>query len=571
MPEVGPDGLTNLQRGFFAGLRQGMSGLESARFAGYKGNDATLMVRASKLRGNARLVAASAAGSGDVEQEELAPPAPQVGPQTTMADCVADIAFFGGSAGGGKSWSLLFEFIKWAVLIAGRWCLPNGLRAVIFRRTAPELVGGGGLWDESNKMFRELGGRARRSPGLDWIFPGYEEREDGELVMVGTARLELRHLLRDDDRYAHSGRQYFLVGFDESTHFSKVQFWYLYGRLRSMTGRPYLRATCNPLPDTFVAELVAWWIAADGYPILSRSGVLRWLVRVGDEIRWHSSREAAIAEHGPDCEPASLTFIASRLADNKILTDADPAYRAKLKALSRVDRLRLLGDPTRGGNWKVRPSAGLCFRREDFRVVNSAPEKIVATVRCWDKGATAIHDKNPDPDWTRGVRVNLLEGGGLYIDDLVSLRDRPAVVLEAQRETAVDDGTHVTIGIWQDTGGAGVFDAEMTAAYLNEFNVEIVGSAEGVIRGHGGKGVAKWVHAKAWSPLVERHEVYVKQADWTNTLIDECDGFPEAAHDDIVDGISLAWQLLAGDARTTMEEAMAKIGKIYGRRRRSTH
>lgn len=48
---------------------------------------------------------------------------------------------------------------------------------------------------------------------------------------------------------------------------------------------PYIRCTCNPDPDSFVAALVEWWIEQDpaspryGLPIPERDGVLRYFIR----------------------------------------------------------------------------------------------------------------------------------------------------------------------------------------------------------------------------------------------------------------------------------------------------
>lgn len=57
-------------------------------------------------------------------------------------------------------------------------------------------------------------------------------------------------------------------------------------------------------------------------------------------------------------EPKSVTFIASSIYDNKILLKADPSYLANLKALALVEQERLLH-----GNWKIKPAAGLYFKR----------------------------------------------------------------------------------------------------------------------------------------------------------------------------------------------------------------
>lgn len=262
--------------------------------------------------------------------------------------------------------------------------------------------------------------------------------------------------------------------------------------------------------------------------------MLRWLIRDGDALRWYSSEAEARAAH-PDFEPLSFTFVAATLRDNQKLLEKDPSYRARLQALSRVDRMRLLGDEERGGNWLVRPTAGLVFRREDFRVADSAPSRVLRTVRAWDKGAQAPSARRPDPDWTRGVRVSMCEGGELWIDDLVSLRNRPGVVLERMREVAEEDGPSVIVGLWQDPGQAGVVDVETTRTALAGFPVEVVTAVKD-----------KYAWAKVWAPHVERRQVVLARAPWTDVVIGEADGFPDAPHDDAVDAVSLAVQLLFG-------------------------
>lgn len=477
----------------------------------------------------------------ELDQDELERWEPQAGPQTAFARCPADIAIFGGSAGGGKSFALLYEAVKWTAVEGVR-----GYRAVLFRRTSPELMGGGGLWDESQPMFRAFGGRPRGFPLLDWTFEAHSGAPGDR------HRIEFRHLLREDTVHEHQGRQYALIGFDELTHFSERQFWYMVSRLRSTSGvRPYVRATCNPDPDSFVAKLVEWWIGEDGYPIPKRSGVIRWFVRVDDQLEWFDT-EAEAREAYPGSEPLSFTFIASRLADNKALLNKDPSYRGKLMSMGRVDRERLLGDENRGGNWKARDAVGMVFPREDFKLADAPPAPIVATVRFWDKAATKPTTKHPDPDWTRGVRVSLLEGGLLWIDDVASLRDRGTRVLAFQRKTAEADGVQVRVGLWQDTGGAGKTDVDVTAEYLAGFAVQFVQSfsadTTGVSESKRAKSSKpKRVFADAWAPWVQHGRVFVLRGQpWTNELLTEANGFPEARHDDIVDAISGAFQLLVG-------------------------
>lgn len=258
---------------------------------------------------------------------------PQPGPQTTFLSTKADIAIYGGSAGGGKTFSLLMEPL--------RHISNPQFGAVIFRRTSVQVRNEGGLWDESSRLYPFVGGKPHEYD-LWWKFP------------VGSS-ISFAHLEHDKNVLDWQGSQICLIAFDELTHFTSAQFWYMLSRNRSGCGvRPYIRATCNPDVDSWVAELIEWWIDQDtGYPIKERAGVLRWFVRLGEKILWADAPEDLAQYKNPmtgEPIPAkSLTFIPSTLEDNQILAKADPGYLANLMALPLVERERLLN-----GNWKVR-------------------------------------------------------------------------------------------------------------------------------------------------------------------------------------------------------------------------
>ena len=93
--------------------------------------------------------------------------------------------------------------------------------------------------------------------------------------------------------------------FDELTHFSAHQFFYMVSRNRSTCGvRPYIRATCNPDADSWVAEFLAWWIDQEtGLPIPERAGVLRYYIRVSGKIVW-ADRPEELMQYIP--RPAEL-------------------------------------------------------------------------------------------------------------------------------------------------------------------------------------------------------------------------------------------------------------------------
>ncbi len=257
--------------------------------------------------------------------QKVEPILPQSGPQTAFLKSQADIAIFGGAAGGSKTFSLLME--------ASRHVRIPNFAAVIFRRTYPEVTAPGGLWPESMQMYPQIGAIPNGSD-LSWTFPS------GAVVRFG-------HLQYSTDVLKWLGAQIAMIGFAQLETFSADQFWYMLSRNRSMCGiKPYIRGTANPQPG-WLADFISWWIdPVSGYPIPERSGVLRWFVRRNDEIIWGDSPGPLEAEYGT--QPKSVTFIGAKLTDNKKLMEADPGYLGNLQALPRIDRERL-----EKGNWKI--------------------------------------------------------------------------------------------------------------------------------------------------------------------------------------------------------------------------
>lgn len=266
---------------------------------------------------------------------------PQPGPQQTFLASPADVAIYGGAAGGGKSWALLMEPL--------RHIHNPEFGAVFFRRTTVQVRNEGGLWDESMKLYPLLSAKPKEHV-LAWEFPG-------------GASISFAHLEHDKTVLNWQGSQIPLICFDELTHFSENQFWYMVSRNRSMCGvRPYIRATCNPDCDSWVAKFIEWWIDQEtGLPIDSRAGVIRWFVRVNNTLFWADSAEE-LKERFPETTAKSATFVPARLADNAALMAADPGYLANLLALPLVERERLLG-----GNWKIRAVTGTYFQRAWFK------------------------------------------------------------------------------------------------------------------------------------------------------------------------------------------------------------
>jgi phage terminase large subunit-like protein len=363
----------------------------------------------------------------------------------------ADFALFGGAAGGGKTWALLMETI--------RHIKNPQFGAVIFRRTHKEITAEGGLWDKAEELYPLL--QATPLGNREWLFPS-------------GSKITFSHMQHEKDKRSWDSSQIPLICFDELHSFSETQFWYMFSRNRSTCGiRPYMRATCNPDADSWVAELIAWWIDQDtGYPIQERSGVIRWCIREGGNLIWGDSKHELTEAHA-GARPISMTFVPSKLDDNPELDKKDPEYRAKLMMLEHVERERLLG-----GNWKVRPVAGILFPRDKWKLVDAAPEGL-RLLRFWDKAYT----EGGKGARTAGVLVGQLpaeKARELHLPPFFIVHGEAGRWGEAEREGKIRSAAeldraergYVRIGIEQE-GGAGKQASLVTAQNLQGFDVYI--------------------------------------------------------------------------------------------------
>ncbi|HYA73458.1 MAG TPA: phage terminase large subunit [Roseiarcus sp.] len=441
---------------------------------------------------------------------------PQPGPQTAFLTSPADIAIFGGAAGGGKSYAILLEAMRYKDV--------PGFGAVVFRRTLADVKKEGSLWDTSLLIYGQAGGKPRLDT-LSWSFPR-------------KTKVTFSHLEHEKNVLDWQGAQIPLIIFDELTHFSRAQFFYMLSRNRSTCGvKPYIRATTNPDSDSWVADFISWWIDQDtGFAIPERSGVLRWFARVGDAIRWADTREELAIEY-PDCEPKSVTFIASRLEDNKILMEADPGYRANLLAMDRVERERLLN-----GNWKIRPSSGLYFQRHWCEIVDNVPLG-TRFVRGWDIAATPKTEMN-DPDWTTGTKIGRCPDGRYIVADHRYLQGAPLRVEQAVLQTAIEDGEEVRIHMPQDPAAAGKAQAEVFRQLLAGFNVRFaVATGDKVTRF---AGFSAQADPGPSASTGGKGKVLVLRGPWNERWFSQLEGFPDAVHDDDADSTAEAFNGLVG-------------------------
>lgn len=432
-------------------------------------------------------------------------PSPLPGPQELFCKSNADFTLYGGAAGGGKTMGCLIDAAHPARLSFSRYS------SVFFRRTYPQIKNEGGLWDESSQIYPLIKGTPLEAR-LEWKFPS-------------GASIRFAHLQHEKDRFQWQGAQLARLYFDEITHFSENQVFYLIGRCRTTIDiKPQIRATCNPDADSWVKKLVDWYLDVEGYPIPERSGKIRWFIRYKNEFIWADTPEVLESKF-KNIPPKSFSFIAANIKDNTILMEKDPAYLANLHAQNEVDRQRLLF-----GNWKIRYEAGTIFNRDWLTIIeaNNLPGRMV---RFWDLAASV----KKTACFTAGVLMKKV-GDKFYIMDAIARQGSPAEIDGLMLETAKRDGPSVAIR-WEEEGGsAGKRDAAYIKNALKGFNaLPIKPQGDKITR------------AKPVATIAFQGNFFICKGDWNEMYISalhDFDGSPKILTNDLTDATSGAFAYL---------------------------
>jgi len=418
-------------------------------------------------------------------------------------------ALYGGAAGGGKSEALLATALKWID--------EPFFRALILRRTYADLERS--LIDRSRTMCRVACPEADyHETKKVWRFPS-------------GAQIQFGHLECEDDKFAYQSAEYSYIAFDELTHFTESQYTYLLSRARSAQGLPIrIRAATNPggKGHEWVMRRWAPWLD----PACERHA------ESAQKLFYRNTEDGEVYLDEPEEGALSRVFIAARVTDNPHLMRADPTYVDRLRGLDRVTRAQLLD-----GDWSARVAEGKLFKPEWFERVPAAPDGAFRA-RYWDRAATAEAEakKGKDPDYTVGVKIAKTTTGFFYVEHVARFRGRPHEVKERIVQTAIDDGRSCVVGIEQDPGSAGVFEADEYVRALAGFNVRKV-------RPTGNK----VTRAQPASAQCEAKNVKLVIAPWNKAFVDELEMFPDGSHDDQVDAFSGAFSLSIMGAPPTMK------------------
>jgi predicted phage terminase large subunit-like protein len=417
-------------------------------------------------------------------------------PSRRQAAFLASTAYeslYGGAASGGKTEAL--------VIGALRWVKQAGFRALILRRTFPELKRD--IIPLSHEYYPSEGG-VYHVGEKEWRFPS-------------GAVIEFGHMEHETDVHGYQGLEVQYLAFDELTSFTEYQYRYLLSRLRTSKGLPLrVRAGTNPGGEGHEWVFKRWapWLDPK-HPERVAPGALLYYTNTNDgEVYVDKNYRTELG-----LPPLSRQFVPARITDNP---HVDKGYHQRLMGQDALTRAQLLD-----GDWLAKAAPGLLFRRGWFHFVDVPPARSSIRVRRWDLAST-----EDGGDWTVGVLMTSDGDGRVLIEDVQRARLRPSGVESLVRATAELDNRRGPTEIWipQDPGQAGKAQCEAYARLLGGFDVRFKTETGD-----------KVTRSKPFSAQCEAGNVTLVRALWNEPFMQCLEAFPEGTHDDDVDAASGAY------------------------------
>ena len=245
---------------------------------------------------------------------------PNEGPQTEFLAASEREVFYGGARGGGKSYAMLVDPL--------RYCDKQKHRALLIRRTMPELRD---LINHSQQLY------PKAYPGAKW------REQEKEWKFPSGARIEFGYAENLTDALRYQGQSYTWIGIDELPQYPTEDIYnFLRSSLRSVDPEipVYMRATGNPgnvgslwVKNMFVAPAVP--NTKFDIDIKTPTGVKK----------------------------ISRRFIPAKLEDNPYLMQTDDYY-AMLASLPEVQRKQFLD-----GNWEAFEDSSFPEFSKDIHVI----------------------------------------------------------------------------------------------------------------------------------------------------------------------------------------------------------
>lgn len=242
-------------------------------------------------------------------------PHPKNRPQIEAYVSEADIIYFGGAAGGGKSDLLL------------GLALTDQKQSIIFRREYKQLRS---LIDRSQELLAGKGAR-------------YSQQQARWVNIPGDRVLEFGAVQYDPDVENFKGRPHDFIGFDEVTDFKETHVRFLSAWNRTTDPDQRCRIVCAGNPPTqpsgrWVIKFWGPWLKKN-HPNKAMPGELRWFATL-DGVDTEVESGETFTHRGEVIMPKSRTFIPSFLKNNPYLMATD--YYATLQALPEPLRSQLL-------------------------------------------------------------------------------------------------------------------------------------------------------------------------------------------------------------------------------------
>ena len=229
---------------------------------------------------------------------------PNEGPQTEFLASSEREVFYGGARGGGKSYAMLVDPL--------RYCDKQKHRALLIRRTMPELRD---LINHSQQLY------PKAYPGAKW------REQEKEWKFPSGARIEFGYAENLTDALRYQGQSYTWIGIDELPQYPTEDIYnFLRSSLRSVDPEipVYMRATGNP------GNVGSQWVKQ----------------MFVDPAKPNTKFDIDI-KTPTGVKKISRRFIPAKLEDNPYLMQTDDYY-AMLASLPEVQRKQFLD-----GNWEA--------------------------------------------------------------------------------------------------------------------------------------------------------------------------------------------------------------------------
>jgi predicted phage terminase large subunit-like protein len=320
---------------------------------------------------------------------------PQPGGQTMFFQNEAQVKFYGGAAGSGKTYAFELHPLQY-------YKVP-GFKAIILRQKFDDVMQTGGLWEESYNIYPYFGGIPNVGDNK-WIFG--QDKNPPSVTFAGAGS--------EKEKERWKGAQFCGLYLDEITEFSEKQFRYLLTRNRSTCGvEPYVCCSCNPDSASWVRKFIDFYLLPEGTPDKSKRGLIRYFATVGNNFVFGDSIEYLCYKYDlkpDDC--LSYTFIYATLEDNPKLLEQDKTYATKLKQAGGVETSRLLM-----GDWSAE-EVGEIFNVNNFRAYFMVPQDIKKRIILID---TAEKTKTRN-DWSVAQCWAKCPEKGIYLERQIRVK-----------------------------------------------------------------------------------------------------------------------------------------------------